>query len=677
MKPSISKARNIMEKKKILVVDNNRVMIKLMTTFLEQEGHEVVGVEDAFDALDVLREFMPQIIYLDLVMPKIGGEDLCKIFRTIPILANCYIAVVSAAALEKSVDIFKIGADAYIAKGPFATMRPHILETISESDAPRRIPASHTVRGEGNLHPRQITKELISQNKHLQIILESMSQGVLAIAHNRVFYANPAALFLLQVKQENLLGASLDRIREDSFWEQLVSFIETSLSDMPAKEDCPFIKIHDRYIAPQCLTVEEDGWSQIVLLTDITEHKRAEALLRESDERYSALFDRSLDCVFLTDFEGRFLDANLAALDLLGYQREDISQHTFESLLTADQVPLALRAVAEIKATGFQESPNEYRVRKKDGTFVLLETQSSLIYRDGKPFAVQGIARDITERKRVEAALRRFEILVTHSRDPIFFVRHDDLRVMEANDAATKAYGYSREHLLTLTVPQLMATDTMDLVHDQMAQADKHGILFEAVHRRSDGSTFPVEVSSRGETVNGVRMLISVVRDITDRKVSEEILKLSEERFRKVFEGSPIGIAFLNEQREIFLTNQSYRDFLGYSEAEIIEQGPLGLVHPDDWDATMEMSTRLRNGEIPLLHMEQRYVHKEGAIVWSDTHITVLRDSDGRLIHTIGWILDITNRKQAEMALQQSEERLRQIARCLPDLIWTMDLSGR
>jgi diguanylate cyclase (GGDEF)-like protein/PAS domain S-box-containing protein len=142
---------------------------------------------------------------------------------------------------------------------------------------------------------------------------------------------------------------------------------------------------------------------------DFTERERAQAALRQSEERYRALFERSLDCVYIADFEGHFLDANQATLDLLGYRIEDVLGLTFESLLTEDQLPTALKAVDEILATGRQQNPIEYRLRGKDGRYIFVETQASLIERDGKPFAIQGIARDITERKLAEEALRRAE----------------------------------------------------------------------------------------------------------------------------------------------------------------------------------------------------------------------------------------------------------------------------
>lgn len=270
-----------MNRKKILVVDNNKLIIKLMTSFLKAEGHEVVGVDDAFSALDILKEFTPEIAYIDLVMPKIGGDSLCKIFRTIPLLAGCYIVIISAAAVEQQIDYIQFGADACIAKGPFSQMCNHIRETITESDDPRCEPGSPKIRGMENLYSRQITKELLSENRHLQIILDSMSQGVIEIVGKRVSYANPAALFLLQVSQEKLLGSYLDEILGPEIWEQLVT--EICAGEALTEGEKTLIRIHGRHIIPQCLKIKEDGMNRIILLTDITERKRMETIVEATN----------------------------------------------------------------------------------------------------------------------------------------------------------------------------------------------------------------------------------------------------------------------------------------------------------------------------------------------------------------------------------------------------------
>jgi len=132
----------------------------------------------------------------------------------------------------------------------------------------------------------------------------------------------------------------------------------------------------------------------------------AEKTLRATEERYKALFDRTLYCVFVHDLEGRFLDANACALKLLGYTKDDIPSLSLSSLLDEDQLHKALKAMEETKQTGSQSTPTEYKLKRKDGGFVWVETEAALIYREGKPFAIQGIARDITVNKQAEETLR-------------------------------------------------------------------------------------------------------------------------------------------------------------------------------------------------------------------------------------------------------------------------------
>ncbi|MEN6439899.1 MAG: histidine kinase dimerization/phosphoacceptor domain -containing protein [Syntrophobacter sp.] len=138
-------------------------------------------------------------------------------------------------------------------------------------------------------------------------------------------------------------------------------------------------------------------------------------------------------------------------------------------------------------------------------------------------------ARDAAEliRKEAEKGLHRFELLAAHSRDIILLIRCDDGQILEANSAATDTYGYDREELLSMTIRNLRPPDQLGLTADQMKEADTRGISFDTVHRRKDGSTFPVEVSSRGASIEGLRTLVSVVRDITERKQAELTLRNS------------------------------------------------------------------------------------------------------------------------------------------------------
>ena len=260
----------------------------------------------------------------------------------------------------------------------------------------------------------------------------------------------------------------------------------------------------------------------IIFFEHITARKQAEAAMRESQARYRALFDRSLDCVFLHDFAGRFLDANQASLDLLGYQREDIPTLTFASLLTEDQLPLAFQTVAEITTTGHQQAPTELRLRGKDGRQVQVNIRSSLINREGKPFAIQGIARDITERKRMEDELKRTTswLLNTQRISKVggwaFNVKTG---VVWVSPEARLIYGVSGSEPVTIAfiqsfpLPQyrpLLDRALHELIENQQA----YDLEFK-IQRANDGAI--VDIHSVAEYDAGKGEVLGVIEDITER----------------------------------------------------------------------------------------------------------------------------------------------------------------
>ena len=187
-------------KKQILLIDDDRVFLKYLTKQLETAGHAVTTVEDGVSALNVLTGFTPDIIFLDLILPKIDGDKLCRIIRKMEHLRNCYLVVISAVVAEMSSDVSEIGADSFIAKGPFASVMQHVMAAVEESDRRTASPAEHKpkqVLGLEHVSPRRLTRELLSRNRHLKTILESMEEGILEVIENMVVYANSAAVGLI------------------------------------------------------------------------------------------------------------------------------------------------------------------------------------------------------------------------------------------------------------------------------------------------------------------------------------------------------------------------------------------------------------------------------------------------------------------------------------------------
>jgi diguanylate cyclase (GGDEF)-like protein/PAS domain S-box-containing protein len=148
----------------------------------------------------------------------------------------------------------------------------------------------------------------------------------------------------------------------------------------------------------------------------------------------------------------------------------------------------------------------------------------------------------------------RYELMSAISQDIILFVRTESGQILEANAAAERAYGYSRAELLEKKIHQLRADPSPELVSTQLAQANTTGILFETIHRRKDGSLFPVEVRSKGEMIGGERILVSVIRDISERKHSEQAMRENESHYHNLFtsmsEGFSLHEIICDEQGE-------------------------------------------------------------------------------------------------------------------------------
>jgi len=181
-------------------------------------------------------------------------------------------------------------------------------------------------------------------------------------------------------------------------------------------------------------------------------NSRAVESLTNSEERYRALFDRSLDLVYLHDFEGNFIDANNAALNLLGYKRQEIPSLNFASLLSEEQLAKALEMLQELKETGTQREMTEFKLKRKDDNFVCVETNASVIYHAGKPYAIQGIGRDISERKKMQDSLIITDRLAALGNMAGGFAH-------ELNNPLTSVIGYSQLLLDRKDLPQDVRND--------------------------------------------------------------------------------------------------------------------------------------------------------------------------------------------------------------------------
>jgi PAS domain S-box-containing protein len=267
-------------KKKILVADDDRVALKYITELLERQGHEVVSAEDGFAVLNLLASFTPDIMFFDLIMPKIDGDRLIPIIRNMPHLKSCYLVIVSAAVAEIDFSLHETGADSYIAKGPFSTMAQHFEAAIEASEVPRLEIESKPIHGLDNVYARQLTKELLSRNRHLETILESMAEGILEVYSGKVVYVNGVAVSLLGLPLEKILAAYPPDLFDGSIGSRLDRIFENNNAEpVEIGQKIP-VDLNGRLVTLKVLPVKEKASTIMIMITDVTERKRLEFQLQ-------------------------------------------------------------------------------------------------------------------------------------------------------------------------------------------------------------------------------------------------------------------------------------------------------------------------------------------------------------------------------------------------------------
>jgi len=269
---------------KILLIDDDRVFLKYLTRQLETAGHDVVTAVDGISALNLLTEITPDVIFLDLILPKIDGDKLCRVIRKMDHLNNCHLVVISAVVAEMGSNFDDIGADSYIAKGPFATVAEHVMAVLEASTAPKERDKSKKILGLEHISPRQLTRELLSRNQHLKTILESMEEGILEIVEGVVVYANSAAVRLFGLPLEKILAANptnLFDVKERFRVAGLLSEVDAKMIEIG--ENRP-IEQGGRQVTVRSFRVGSDSKGRIILISDITDRKRLEIQLQHSQK---------------------------------------------------------------------------------------------------------------------------------------------------------------------------------------------------------------------------------------------------------------------------------------------------------------------------------------------------------------------------------------------------------
>lgn len=536
---------------------------------------------------------------------------------------------------------------------------------------------------------RKYEHELLFTNTILNTEQETSRDGILVVNENHEMISFNKTFIAMWGISDEVVQSRSDDLGLQSVLDSLESpdeFVEgvKYLYAHPEEKQHDELKlkdgrIFDRYSAPM---IGADGkyYGRVFYFRDITQSKRAEEALRESEWRYRLLFETNPQPMWVYDLETlSFLAVNEAAIHHYGYSRREFLLMTIRDIRPAEDIPQLLHKIAHLNPAS-ELSPSNWRHRKKDGTIIDVAITAHTLDFSGRHAALV-LATDVTERKQAEHALREseevFRSLAETVSAAIYIYR--DSKYIYLNSAAELISGYTRD--------ELMATEVWDIVHPAFREPMK-----ERSALRQIGETVPPRseikiVTKNGETrwlditagliqFKGQPAILATAFDITDRKGWEEALRESEEKYRTILQSIQEGYYEVDLRGSFTFMNDSLCRIVDSSRERL-----LGLNNREytDPETARKLSAAFkqvfRSGE-PLEDLQYEVMTRDGGQKCLETSVLPKRDSAGQISGFRGTVRDISERKQAEQALRESEARYKTLFEAASDAIMILDTEG-
>ena len=406
------------------------------------------------------------------------------------------------------------------------------------------------------------------------------------------------------------------------------------------------------------------------IVRDITERKRTEEALRESEERFRSLYENSTIGLYRTTPDGKIILANPTLVKMLGYSNfeelalRNLEQEGFEPSYERKHFIEQIELHGEVR--GLETVWN-----RKDGSIVHIR-ESARVIRDlnGKTLYYDGSVEDITERKRAEEEVReseeKFRMVFENVFDGISIYSEDPdpskRRLIECNEQYAAMAGRSREELLQLGTTLGLQKAIENEANANRIESLSQKTVFQGSFSwiRPDGKANNVEYVAMPITWQGKSYSIGIDRDITERKQVEKALQVSMDRYKNLTNISPVGIFNTDENGLTTYVNPTYCQISGLSFEEALGNGWLRVVHPDDKEKLFkgwQEATRLYHESFS----DYRFMRPDGTIAWVMGQAIPETNSENKIIGYLGTITDITERKRAEEMVRESEERFRSL----------------
>ncbi len=403
--------------------------------------------------------------------------------------------------------------------------------------------------------------------------------------------------------------------------------------------------------------------------------QRAASRPPSGESHLRELLENANDIIYTQDLQGNFTSVNKAAERITGYSRLEALRMNMADIVVPEHRAIALSYTRRKLAGEVIHKPYEIDILRKDGQRLSVEVSTRLLTREGKPAGIQGIARDVTERKRAEQALReseaKFRAVTETAASAIFIIQGD--RYVYVNPASEQISGYSQPELLAMPYWQLIPPDE----REQAVAVAKARLRGEPVPARQewklvrkDGAERWVDFTAAVIDFQGVPAILGTAFDITERKRAEDDLRVQQAYLEQLFDSAPEAIALLDHERRIVRINREFELLFGFGSSECTGRD-IDLIVPEERraESVFILDTLSRGRPV---NIETTRCRKDGTVVYVSMLATPIRLGRGQTaIYLI--FRDITEQKRAQEALRESESKFRAVAETAPIAIYIHD----
>lgn len=370
--------------KKILVVDDHPLTLKFMTNLLEKNGHQVLTAGNSLSALNILKNYVPDVMFIDLIMPNINGEKLCSIIAKMPKLKDTYIIVLSAIAseeIERKLDFAELGINACIAKGPLDKMGENVLAALDQSDLNASSGFTGKVIGAEYIRPRQVTKELLSNKRHYEAILESMDEGILEItADATIIRTNKAAVSMADISEENLLASNFIELFNETDREKVRKLIKSNGTSLHSDERKSTVSLNSKKVELRIVPLKEEKTkTTLVVLNDVTKQKLIEEQIRHT-KKMEAI--GTLSGGIAHEFNNLLMGIQgNTSLMLLNTKSDDTHYNRLKNIenLIQSGSKLTSQLLGYARKGRYQISPIDLNTLVKDTSYIFAKTKKEIV----------------------------------------------------------------------------------------------------------------------------------------------------------------------------------------------------------------------------------------------------------------------------------------------------------